>query len=62
MSDIASWLEALGPDATRLNVVFVSVDPERDTPAALADYVAVLSYIESTWPESIRNQRATARE
>ena len=40
MSDIASWLEALGPDATRLNVVFVSVDPERDTPAALADYVA----------------------
>jgi len=31
MSDIASWLEALGPDATRLNVVFVSVDPERDT-------------------------------
>lgn len=26
------------------------------------EIVAVLSYIESTWPESIRNQRATARE
>ena len=40
LADISEWLEDLGPDAERLNVVFISVDPERDTPAVLADYVA----------------------
>jgi protein SCO1/2 len=38
--DISDWLEALGPDAHRLNVVLISVDPERDTPAVLADYLS----------------------
>src|SRR5580704_4003935 len=32
-------LEQLGPDAARILPVFVSVDPERDTPRALLDYV-----------------------
>lgn len=36
MSDV---LAALGPDA-RINVLFVSVDPERDTPASLKDYLS----------------------
>jgi len=40
LADISSWLEDLGPGAKRLNVVFISVDPERDTPAAMANYVA----------------------
>ncbi len=40
LADISGWLDDLGPDAERLNVVFISVDPERDTPAAMADYVA----------------------
>ena len=31
---------ALGRDAGDLQVVFISVDPERDTPAALKDYTA----------------------
>lgn len=38
--DIADWLEALGPDADRLTTALISVDPERDTPDALANYVS----------------------
>lgn len=37
---IGQWLEALGSDADRLNVVFISVDPERDTPARLKAYLS----------------------
>ncbi|MGQ0567243.1 MAG: SCO family protein [Gemmobacter sp.] len=40
LSDIALWLEELGPDADRLVVALISVDPDRDTPGVLADYVA----------------------
>lgn len=32
--------DALPGEATRLQVVFVSVDPERDTPERLAEYIA----------------------
>ena len=39
LSDISLWLEELGPDADRLNVALISVDPERDTPEVLADYL-----------------------
>lgn len=37
---IAAALDALGPAAARVRPVFISVDPERDTPAQLAGYVA----------------------
>lgn len=40
MADITGWLKALGRDADRLNVVFVSLDPERDTPAQLKLYLS----------------------
>jgi protein SCO1 len=33
------WLRQLGPDADRLNVVFISIDPERDTPAVMKAYL-----------------------
>ncbi len=33
-------LKALGADADRLRVVFVTVDPERDTPAAMKRYLS----------------------
>ncbi|WP_322895558.1 MULTISPECIES: SCO family protein [unclassified Yoonia] len=39
LADISGWLDALGADAGRLNVVFITVDPARDTVAAMADYV-----------------------
>ena len=40
LSDISLWLEGLGAEADRLNVALITVDPERDTVAALADYLA----------------------
>ena len=40
LSDISGWLDELGPDADRLNTVLISVDPARDTPEALAEYLA----------------------
>jgi protein SCO1/2 len=39
LSDISVWLDGLGEDATDLNVVLITVDPERDTVEALAEYV-----------------------
>lgn len=32
--------QALGPEGEELQIVFISVDPERDTPGALADYLS----------------------
>ena len=39
LMDWSNVLEGLGKDGDRLTVLFVSVDPERDTPAALAAYM-----------------------
>jgi len=39
LSTLAEAMKALGPDADRVQVLFVTVDPERDTPALLAEYV-----------------------
>jgi len=39
LADISGWLDAMGADAERLNTIFISVDPERDTVAAMAEYV-----------------------
>lgn len=36
---LARLLPALGADAGRVQVLFVTLDPERDTPSALAEYV-----------------------
>ena len=39
LSDFAMALKKMGKDASRVQVIFVTVDPERDTPALLAQYV-----------------------
>ncbi len=37
--EVSELLRALGPDADKLGAYFVSVDPERDTPASMKDYL-----------------------
>jgi protein SCO1/2 len=38
--DISELLKAMGKDADRVNAYFVSVDPERDSPAIMKDYLS----------------------
>ena len=38
--EISEVLHAMGKDAGRVNAYFVSVDPERDTAAAMKDYLS----------------------
>ena len=39
LMDIADWLEGLGSDADQMLVTMITVDPERDTPEVLAEYL-----------------------
>ena len=41
LSGMSTVMQELGPDAERVQVIFVTVDPERDTPELLAQYVPV---------------------
>jgi len=38
--DISQLLHHLGKDADRIGALFITVDPDRDTPAALKDYLS----------------------
>lgn len=39
MAELAEVMKTLGPKADGVQVLFVTIDPERDTPALLANYV-----------------------
>src|SRR4029078_815162 len=39
LAELAAAMQKLGPDASRVQVLFVTVDPGRDTPDVLAHYV-----------------------
>lgn len=39
MAELAEVMKLLGEDARRVQVLFVTVDPKRDTPAVLSQYV-----------------------
>jgi protein SCO1 len=38
--DMSQLLRKLGPDADHVGALFITVDPERDTPAVLKDYLS----------------------
>jgi protein SCO1/2 len=40
LASMTRWLKAIGPDAEKLNLVFITIDPERDTPKQLRLYLA----------------------
>jgi len=43
LMEMAKWAEELGQDADKLSFVFVTVDPERDKPQVLGDYISAFS-------------------
>ncbi|AGF74703.1 cytochrome-c oxidase assembly factor [Bartonella australis AUST/NH1] len=42
--NLQRWLTAIGPSADKLGVWFVTVDPERDTPEVLHEYLSNFTY------------------
>jgi protein SCO1/2 len=40
MFEVSEIIKALGPDSDRVRALFITIDPERDTPAALKDYLS----------------------
>ena len=43
LAEVAAVMEDLGTDAEKIQHIFISNDPERDTPAALAEYVTLFN-------------------
>ena len=58
LSEMAAVMKQLGPDADRVQVLFVTLDPERDTPALLKQYVPAF---EPRFIGLSGDQEATAR-
>jgi len=44
LANLSDMMEKLGADADRMNFVFVSVDPERDTPRKMHDYLSYFDH------------------
>lgn len=38
--EMATWLEQLGSDGEAIKALFITIDPERDTPEKLASYIS----------------------
>lgn len=58
--DIAGWLDEIDMAAQQLNVVFVTVDPERDTPEVMAEYVSNFHPAIRGWSGSLTQIRQMA--
>ncbi|MDQ3185581.1 MAG: SCO family protein [Pseudomonadota bacterium] len=43
MGELAAAMQKLGKDAARVQVLFITVDPERDTPAQLKQYLSAFN-------------------
>jgi protein SCO1/2 len=58
LADLAQVMRTLGKDAEKVQVVFVTVDPERDTPEMMARYVP---YFNPTFLGLYGDAQATAK-
>ena len=43
LTDFGKWIQELGPDADKLRFIFVTVDPERDSPEVVREYINAFS-------------------
>jgi len=41
--ELDGWLKQVDPEGDRINAYFITVDPERDTPQMMKDYVSAVS-------------------
>lgn len=62
MVELAQVKKALGPDGDRLQGVFVSIDPERDTPAILRAYMTSFDPSFIALRGSVDQAQAAAKE
>ncbi|MBA5776334.1 SCO family protein [Stappia sp. F7233] len=64
LAEVQGWIDELGSDADKMNFAFVTVDPERDTPEVLRDYVSAFDkriHPLSGSPEKIADMLMTYR-
>lgn len=61
LNDISSWISALGDDAKSLNVVFITVDPERDNVDAVAEYLSYFNPMVKGWIGNEEQLREAAK-
>ena len=40
LAEISNWLTKLNASSDQLNAIFITVDPERDTPSVMRDYIS----------------------
>ncbi len=58
MADLAQAMRQLGPDASKVQVIFITLDPERDTPQVLGKFVP---YFDASFIGLSGDVRATAQ-
>ncbi len=58
LADLANAMRQLGPDAKQVQVIFITLDPERDTPQVLAKFVP---YFDSSFLGLYGDAPATAQ-
>jgi protein SCO1/2 len=62
MAELAQVKKALGPDGDKLQAVFVTIDPERDTPEILKSYMASFDPTFVALRGTLEQTKATAKE
>jgi protein SCO1/2 len=62
MAELALVKKALGPDADKLQAVFITIDPERDTPEILKSYMASFDPSFVALRGTLEQTQATAKE